>query len=149
MQHSARHEGFTLVELIIVIVVLGIVSVFLGGYLFSMIKAYTDTSARTELVAKGRQALERIDRELKEAVPFSVYIAPGGQGIEFLSARTGGRLVERFENFGDAFNVPARRFEAGKNKSSLYSVGTSQVLTANDKHYKVVDQLDVKVFRPE
>jgi MSHA biogenesis protein MshO len=132
MRAQNSHKGFTLIEMIIVIVVLGIVSIFLGGYIFSMIQAYTDTSQRTELVAKGRQALERIDRELRHAVPNTVSVLAGGQGIEFLSARSGGRLVERFEDFGQAFNVPARRFESGKNKSLLYSVGTEQALQAND-----------------
>jgi MSHA biogenesis protein MshO len=132
MGKEKQQSGFTLVEMIVVIVVLGIVSVFLGGYIFSMVQSYVDTSQRTELVAKGRQALERIDRELRHAVPNTVVVLSGGQGIEFLSARSGGRLVERFEDFGDAFNVQARRFESGKNKSALYSVGTDQVLQAND-----------------
>lgn len=77
-------RGFTLIELIVVIVILGI----LGGYVFSYVgfgaQIYVDTTAREQLMSQSRFAVERLTREIRNAVPRSVRVAADNSCIEFM-----------------------------------------------------------------
>ncbi|MFG0604207.1 PilW family protein [Vibrio mimicus] len=75
-------RGFTLIEMVITIILLGIVGLFLGNVTGQAMGIYADTTAREALIQQGRFVTERISRELREAVPNSVLIDNGC--IEFL-----------------------------------------------------------------
>ena len=62
-----NEKGFTLIEIIIVIVVLGIVSGVTFQIVASGVQAFKKSSARKELYDQGRLALERMVRELRDA----------------------------------------------------------------------------------
>ncbi|MFN9028964.1 MAG: prepilin-type N-terminal cleavage/methylation domain-containing protein [Betaproteobacteria bacterium] len=76
-------NGFTLVELVIVIAMLGIlgatVAVFIGG----PVRAYFDTIARAQLTDAADTTLRRLTRELQGALPNSVRVSTSG-GTTFL-----------------------------------------------------------------
>lgn len=67
-------KGFTLVELVLVIIVLGIVSVGISGFVRSAMFAYVDMTERESLLRDGSFFVERFTRELSDAVPNSVRI---------------------------------------------------------------------------
>jgi prepilin-type N-terminal cleavage/methylation domain-containing protein len=60
-------NGYTLIEIVIVIVILGVI----GGFTFQMVgagvQAFKKSSARKDLCDQGRLALERMVRELRDA----------------------------------------------------------------------------------
>jgi MSHA biogenesis protein MshO len=124
-------QGFTLIEVIMVVVLIGIIAGVLAPFITQSVTAYSDTQSRSELVAKGRLALERLNREIRQAVPNSLEVV--GNGIQFLTTRTGGRLVAIDDNFGLTFLVPPRRFIKGVNRTRLYAVGTGLAFQANDQ----------------
>jgi MSHA biogenesis protein MshO len=130
MARPSPQRGFTLIEVVMVIVLIGIIAGIMAPFITQSIDAYTATRSRTELVAKGRLALERISREVRQAVPNSLEAV--GTGIQFLTTRAGGRLVAIDDDFGSAFAVPSRRFTKGVNRTRLYSVGTGLAPQAND-----------------
>jgi len=61
-----RVEGFTLAELIMVIVILGILGAFVGPVVFNAIRSYDAVQRSTDTNAKLRYAMERIAREVRE-----------------------------------------------------------------------------------
>jgi MSHA biogenesis protein MshO len=61
-----RVEGFSLLELIMVIVILGILAAFVGPVLFNAIRAYDQAQKGVQTQAKMRYAVERLSRELRE-----------------------------------------------------------------------------------
>jgi prepilin-type N-terminal cleavage/methylation domain-containing protein len=61
-----RVEGFSLVELVMVIVILGILAAFVGPVLFNAMRAYQSVQTGVETHAKMRYAIERMSRELRE-----------------------------------------------------------------------------------
>ena len=71
---TQNQKGFTLVELILVIIVLGIVSVGISGFVRSAMYAYLDMTEREALLRDGSFFVERFTRELSDAVPNSVRI---------------------------------------------------------------------------
>lgn len=72
-QFNAKNQsGFTLVELVTVIVILGILAVGMSNFLQFGSRIFTETSARDELVSSARFAIERLNREVRHAVPNSV-----------------------------------------------------------------------------
>ena len=92
-------DGFTFVELIVVVVLVGALSV-MGGMMIAMpISSFVDTSRRAELVDIADNALQRMSREVRSALPNSVRIRNVGTlwALEFLNSSTGGRYRARQE----------------------------------------------------
>jgi len=79
-------QGFTLIELITVIVILSIVSIGLSGVLRTGSQAYVDATQREQLLRQGSFVLERLNREMSNAVPNSVRVDGNAvsQCVEFV-----------------------------------------------------------------
>lgn len=88
-----RVRGFTLVELIAVIVVLGIVAVLSTQFIVSSVDSYRETQVRQKLLAKGRTSIEQMARYIRTAVPNSVRVSASGDCVEFLPT-VGGAFYE-------------------------------------------------------
>jgi MSHA biogenesis protein MshO len=85
--------GFTLVELIMVIVILGIVSSMVTVFMRGPIDAYLAAARRAALTDVADTVLRRIERDLRKALPNSIRtpVAQAGQCLQFIPTKTGGR----------------------------------------------------------
>lgn len=79
-------KGFTLIELIVVMVLLGVMAVGITSFIGLATQTYVNVSARDELIASARFAIERLNREIRNAVPNSVRVRNDTrrQCIEFI-----------------------------------------------------------------
>ncbi|WP_171341602.1 PilW family protein [Vibrio coralliilyticus] len=68
-------RGFTLIEMVVSITLLGIVGLFVGEVVRQSLVLYSDSSNREALIQQGRFATERLRREIREAIPNSVVVA--------------------------------------------------------------------------
>ncbi len=60
-------RGFTLIEVITVIVILSVLATMGGTFMVESTKSYQATQTRSRLVNTGRQAIERMSRQLRIA----------------------------------------------------------------------------------
>ncbi|MBU1620544.1 MAG: prepilin-type N-terminal cleavage/methylation domain-containing protein [Gammaproteobacteria bacterium] len=88
-----RNSGFTLVEMILVIVVMGILATVTTSYLGLGARMYAESSDRDKLLSQSRFAVERMVRELRNVVPNSVRVDTSGNCIEFMPLLNAGRYV--------------------------------------------------------
>ncbi|MCS3904488.1 MSHA biogenesis protein MshO [Methylohalomonas lacus] len=86
-----RIRGFTLIELIIVILLIGILAGVVVTILYGPVRASFDIQDRAELVDIAETALQRMTREIRLALPNSIRITGSNQGVEFLRTADGGR----------------------------------------------------------
>ncbi len=86
-------RGFTLVEMIVVIVITGIIGGVVAMFIRAPVQGYMDSARRAEMTDIADTALRRMARDIRTAVPNSVRIpiAAGSQYIEFLPTKNGGR----------------------------------------------------------
>ncbi|TAN68824.1 MAG: prepilin-type N-terminal cleavage/methylation domain-containing protein [Methylobacter sp.] len=92
-RHKHRHAGFTLVELIMVMVITGILSAVVVVFMKRPVDQYMDIARRAEMTDIADTALRRIGRDIRIAVPNSVRLPTpeGSTYIEFLPTKSGGR----------------------------------------------------------
>lgn len=90
-------------ELLIVTVLIGILAVLGGRLILAPIESFTDVARRAELVDIADNALQRMSRELRVALPNSIRITVSGDrtALEFLNTTTGGRYRARVESDGN------------------------------------------------
>jgi len=58
-------RGYTLLELVIVIIIMSIVAVFVGPVLSNAVTSYDTTSRNVEVLTRMRYAMERMEREVR------------------------------------------------------------------------------------
>lgn len=89
--HMPGHRrGFTLIEMIVVIVITGILAGVLSRFLSEPVRGYLQVASRAVLVDQADIALRRIATEVQRALPNSLRVACAGQCLEFLSSVDGG-----------------------------------------------------------
>lgn len=123
--HLKPQYGFTLIEAVMTIVILGIVAGVLAPFIVQSMTAYQDTNRRNEMTARARLSLERIAREVRIAVPNTVQVIAGGSGVEFITTKLGGRYMSRSDPFAPGVYTNASRFNKNANLTSLFILGTS------------------------
>jgi MSHA biogenesis protein MshO len=116
MSTRRKQQGFTLIELIITIVLGGIVAVITSSILTQPINAYMDSSRRATLTATADSALQRMQRDIRRALPNSIRISTDGKTLELLHIVDGGRYRSQLASdaTGDIldFSIADTRFDS-------------------------------------
>ena len=88
-----KAKGFTLIEFIVAMVLLGILAVGVSNFLQFGSQMYSDASARDQILSSARFAIERLNRELRGALPNSARITTN-ECLEFMPIQSSAIYVD-------------------------------------------------------
>ena len=138
----SNEKGFTLIELVVVIVLSTIVVSFMAMFIVAPVQGYVDQVRRVELVDVAENSLSRIARDIHRALPNSIRITSSGSvvALEMINTVDGVRYREQpppddgtkqlnFSAADDAFNSVgvftgvSKPFSSSSHYLSVYNVG--------------------------
>lgn len=135
--HAPRlslYRGFTLVEMIVVIVLTSIIASAVAVFIKLPIEGYVATARRAEMTDIADTALRRIGRDLRLALPNSVRLTDGDTTIEILLSKTGGRYRAEVDSTsaGDILDFAVNN-DSSLDQFGAFSTGSGQTIIAGDK----------------
>ena len=91
-----RGCGFTLIEMVVVILLLGIVGAGVAAFIVRPVEGYRDLARRTALVDAAESALRRMQRDIRTALPNSVRATNTASGfaVELIPVLDAGRYSD-------------------------------------------------------
>jgi MSHA biogenesis protein MshO len=134
-----KQQGFTLVEMIIVIVISGILLSIMSVFIVQPIQGFIDLSRRAALVYAAENALRRMQRDVRRALPNSIRINAGKNALELISTVEGARYRAeppgnqnnrlRFNNIDSDFDILGNfsnitlPFSSTSHRIAIYNIG--------------------------
>lgn len=129
-----RDLGFTLIELITVIVIVGILASITTKLITLPVKSYLDQQRRTALVDSAESTLRLMQRDIRRALPNSIRINSDGTVLELLHTSDGGRYRAKLPSTGSAdildftsadssFDVIGKLISAPRGELVIYNLG--------------------------
>lgn len=132
MAYPKSHRGFTLVEMVMVIVILGVIGSMVAVFMKGPIDAYTDSARRAALTDVADTVVRRMARDIRKALPNSVR-TPGTQCVEFIPTKTGGRYRTQDRVVGDGTGLDFTTADTSFNMlGSNAALAVGQRIVAND-----------------
>lgn len=100
-----RTRGFTLVEVIVVMVITSILAGIMVLFIRRPVQSYVDTAARADMADVAEIALRRMTRELRGALPNSIRLSVIGNisMLEFIPTKAGGNYLDVSDNAPAAY----------------------------------------------
>lgn len=140
MRRTRPERGVTLIELVVTIVIVGII-VAAVTFFITPLRQATDVTVRAELTDIADNALQRIGRDVKLALPNSVRVddttVPGVRFLEYIAIRTAGRYRASGDGAAAGTNCPADDAVLGVPGNDRLSFD----LTAGDSCFKTIGKL--------
>lgn len=131
---SLRQQGFTLVELIMVIVLMGVIGGIMSVFIKGPIDAYFSSGRRAALTDVADTTVRRIARDLRRALPNSIRSnATCSNSVEFIPTKTGGRYRVDGTN-ALTFNGPITSFNMLGDNATFAgpALPNDQIIVAGD-----------------
>ena len=124
----SKQSGFSLLELILVIVILGVLASGAGLLITRPIEAYNDQLRRQQLVDQGEMALRQIARDVRRALPNSIRVTTTGSSfaLEMVNTVAGARYRDEI---GGDYNTPADLLDFSSADNSFNLLGLLPVST--------------------
>lgn len=141
-----RSRGFTLVELIATMVILGIISVMTSKFIVNGFSFYVDATNIQKISTTANFVAEKMEKLIENSVPNSIVISETGKSITFVPIK--GALGYTY--------IPKNPLSAFDNEPVLYAVTTAfdssnikkdayvafNNYGSNEEYYKVLDVTD-------
>lgn len=140
-----HNEGFTLIEMVVTIVIIGILGTGISSFIGNTTKGMVDTAERSRIASIALLVSERVTRALRLALPNSIRTS-GGNCIEYIPIYSGTDYlsvpvnvsanqfeVAPFTNVANGFDFTAKPLRVAVYPSSitgLYSVTTASVISS-------------------
>lgn len=138
-------RGFTLVELIIVIVLLAITGLFVFNYLGFGAQIFRDTTERDQLVSQSRFTINRLASELRNSVPRSVRVSPADNQrcVEFMPVLASSQYLDiprPGPTAGDPFVAidPSTAQSLSGGYLFVYATNTNYIYGGSNQRRKVI-----------
>ncbi|MDU0113715.1 type II secretion system protein [Psychrosphaera aquimarina] len=87
---QTKPQGFSLIELVAVIVILGVLATASVRFIVFGTQIYVEANDRQVVLSKSRFAIERMTREIRGAIPNSVRVSSSESCIEFTPIKASG-----------------------------------------------------------
>lgn len=150
--NNTQNKGFTLIELIIAIVLLGIVAGVGVNLIMPIFTGYVDTRTKEYLFNEVKFGVQRMDRELRMAVPNSVKTINSGDGIQFIKMYSGnyyekpkGKNKNYLNIFDNCSNI-LKTFNPATNSTNdnitVYVTNTDKIYNTPKYWYKASECYD-------
>ena len=124
---TQQQRGFTMIELIMVIVIMGVIGGMVAVFMKRPIDAYFDSARRAALTDVADTTVRRMARDIRKALPNSVRV-PNSQCLEFIPTKAGGRYRAEETVAGDDTSL---NFAAAD--STFNMLGSNNALPVNQR----------------
>lgn len=91
-----RQQGFTLIEMIVVMVIVGVLGVGITSFIGRSVQGYADSAERQRLASIAWVVSEKLSRALRDALPNSVRLNGAGASatcLEYIPIRAGSNYL--------------------------------------------------------
>lgn len=160
-----RWWGFTLIEMVVVILLLGIIGAGVAAFLVRPVEGYRDLARRAALVDVAETSLRRLERDIRAALPRSVRVtnlSGGGFAVETLpiiegvmyrrndnSGGTTGNFNRLFLNNADDFDIHKfLRHVAVPSSSTTHRLVLNNTATTTNNNAYTAPAIDNTVITP-
>ena len=76
-QRARRRDGFTMIEMVVTIAILGVVSTMVLGVWFALQDSYAFTTSSDSQQSTARDSMARMEREIRDAAAQPDTLRPG------------------------------------------------------------------------
>jgi len=148
----SKKQGFTLVELVLVIIVLGVVGTATTSYITTGVSIYTDITERDRELGSVRFAMERLRRDVLNALPNSLVVTDIGSDMNACLTFTPiiGSTVYGFDfpiaplsdSNGDIASIDNYTFIAGEGDKAVVYLLDKAELNLNNGYVQSISDID-------